>query len=54
MLLSRAFEKGDEDDGRGLKATVNIAKQRSGPVDKVQLRFRGEYTVFEDEPRETR
>jgi replicative DNA helicase len=53
MLLSRAFEKeGDEDTSHGLKATLNVAKQRSGPVDKIQLRFRGEYTVFEDEPRE--
>ncbi|MDZ4787692.1 MAG: replicative DNA helicase [Blastochloris sp.] len=55
MLLSRAFEKEDDDEGvRGLKATINIAKQRSGPVGKVQLRFLGQYTLFEDEPRDAR
>jgi replicative DNA helicase len=56
MLLSRSFEKesDEQDSAHGYKATVNVAKQRSGPVDKIQLRFRGEYTVFEDEPREVK
>lgn len=49
MLLNRSFEL--EEGVRGYKATVHIAKQRSGPVGKVDLRFIGEYTRFEEETR---
>ncbi|MDR1304972.1 MAG: replicative DNA helicase [Verrucomicrobiales bacterium] len=52
LLLSRGFEKEEGDSSRGVKATLNIAKQRNGPTDKLSLRFIGEYTRYEDEPRE--
>jgi len=52
LLLSRSFEKDPEDQGRGIRATLNIAKQRNGPTDKLYLRFMGEYTRYEDEPRD--
>ncbi|MDR1145278.1 MAG: replicative DNA helicase [Verrucomicrobiales bacterium] len=52
LLLSRGFEKEEGDSRRGVKATLNIAKQRNGPTDKLSLRFIGEYTRYEDEPRE--
>ncbi|MDD5262023.1 MAG: replicative DNA helicase [Methylacidiphilales bacterium] len=53
MLLSRVFDKDSDESSRsGYKATLNIAKQRNGPTDKIQLRFLGEYTRYEDEPRE--
>ncbi|MDR2463246.1 MAG: replicative DNA helicase [Verrucomicrobiales bacterium] len=53
LLLSRTFEKEEGDSSRGIKATLNIAKQRNGTTDKLHLRFIGEYTRYEDEPRET-
>ena len=52
MLLSRSFEKDSEDASRGIRATLNIAKQRNGPTDKLYLRFMGEYTSYVDEPRD--
>jgi replicative DNA helicase len=30
------------------QAEVNIAKQRNGPIGKLQLTFLGQYTVFEN------
>ncbi|MGH1426387.1 MAG: replicative DNA helicase [Arenicella sp.] len=37
----------DQEDNKG-KAEVIIGKQRNGPIDKVMLKFLGEYTRFEN------
>ncbi|MEM6822519.1 MAG: replicative DNA helicase [Verrucomicrobiota bacterium] len=58
MLLSRAFSKDGEAEsiqnqhGRAFKAAVNIAKQRNGPTDKVDLLFQADYTRFDSWPRQ--
>ncbi len=58
MLLSRAFEKDQDDEamadkrGNVFRAKLNIAKQRNGPTDKIDLLFHGEYTRYESMPRQ--
>jgi len=60
MLLNRSFTKGGEEEeinnqhGRALKATVNVAKQRNGPTDKIDLLFQADYTRFDSWPRDPR
>lgn len=57
MLLNRSFTKDGEAEeinnqhGRALKATVNVAKQRNGPTDKIDLLFQADYTRFDSWPR---
>jgi len=58
MLLSRSFTKEGEADsventhGRALKASLNLAKQRNGPTDKIELLFQADYTRFDSYPRQ--
>ncbi len=42
------FRRGDERDEVAGEAEIHIAKQRNGPVDKVDLLWRKEYTRFEN------
>lgn len=57
MLLSRVENKEGEwetiEHGRtrAIKCRLNIAKQRNGPTDKIDLLFQGEYTRFDSMPR---
>jgi replicative DNA helicase len=57
MLLNRVETKEGEIEtvqhGRGFatRCKLNIAKQRNGPTDKIDLLFRGECTLFESIPR---
>ncbi len=53
MLLSRAMQKGgdvetvENQHGRAIKATLNIAKQRNGATEKINLLFQQDYTRFD-------
>jgi replicative DNA helicase len=56
MLLSRvANEEGAEGapdpSGGAIRARLNIAKQRNGPTDKIDLLFKSAYTRFDSVPR---
>ena len=48
ILFIYRDEAYDEDSPQGNKAEINIAKQRNGPIGKVNLTFSKEYTRFED------
>lgn len=58
MLLHRKSskdkDKGEEEahpvPGQPVVAVLNVAKQRSGPTDRIELIFQGEYTRFEALP----
>lgn len=57
MLLSRRNPSQEKDqDGpinwESIPATLNIAKQRNGPTDKLNLVFKASYTRYEDAPRD--
>ncbi len=60
MLLSRVETKEGEletvthGNARAIKARLNIAKQRNGPTDRIELLFIGDYTRFDSMPREAK
>lgn len=56
MLLSRvaaeeAGEGAPDPSGGAIRARLNIAKQRNGPTDKIDLLFKSAYTRFDSVPR---
>lgn len=57
MLLSRVESKeGEELHGHGhpIRARLNVAKQRNGPTDRLDLIFQAAYTRYESPPRESK
>jgi replicative DNA helicase len=51
MMLSRVAGEENQAPGGALRARLNIAKQRNGPTDKIDLFFLSEFTRFESIPR---